>query len=169
MGDIESDRSCENVDDGIGYDGRQYRKDGATSAPRCDSKQVETDLLAKEHEQRWDTTSDVTRVSTPPPDHPGRPTNYPNPPRRRGRMKTRPGRISSTWTKRTPWRITSRPYRTSRVYVPNTLGKRPTVITNLRDVAEVRIIAERARPLQQQTSHNFKLPNRGTAQLEAQQ
>ena len=89
-----------NHGEGVGYDGKGCRMDGATSGARRDSKRVETDPLAIEqegqHKRRKRTTSDVPRPSTPPPIHPRRPAEPVDPPRRRGRLKSRPRRVSQT-------------------------------------------------------------------------
>ena len=92
MGDVEDDWDHRNVVNGGECDGNEGGKDGATSAPRRDSKRVETDVLAGyqagQHEQPQHTTSDIPRPSTPLPDHHKQPHTHPNPPRRRGRLKT---------------------------------------------------------------------------------
>ena len=46
MGDVEDDWDHRNVVSGGECDGSEGGKDGATSAPRRDSKRVETDVLA---------------------------------------------------------------------------------------------------------------------------
>ena len=83
--------------------------DGAMSSTRCDSKRVETDLLAEDkacqHEWRKRTRSDVPRPSTPPPEYPTSLTNYVDPPRRRGRMKPRPRKVNRTKMKKPTYRI----------------------------------------------------------------
>jgi hypothetical protein len=78
-------------------------KDDATSGARSDSKRVDTSLLAEgkagQHERRKRETTDVPRPSTPPTDTSKRPMDHPNPPRHRGRLKTRPTRVSNPrWT-----------------------------------------------------------------------
>ena len=50
MGDIECNWRCQNNVDGVRYDGGWWGMDGATSAARRDSKQVETDALAEYQE-----------------------------------------------------------------------------------------------------------------------
>ena len=101
-GDVERDWKRQNVVEGAGYDGRWGRMDGATSGARCNSKRVGTRSLAEEqtsqHEQRKRTTAHVPRPPIPPPSHHRRPHTHPNPPRRRGRMKTRPTSVSNPRT-----------------------------------------------------------------------
>ena len=100
LGGDEGDRERQSCGNGNDTDGRRGVKDGATSGTRRDSKRVETRPLAEDetdqHGQRKHTTGDA---STPPTIDPRRPTDHPNPPRRRGRLKTRPRRISTRkWT-----------------------------------------------------------------------
>ena len=84
--DVEGDWSRKIDVDGVGYNGRRDGKDGATSSARCDSKRVETRLLAGEKGQyqqvERDITTDVPEASTPPPNDPKRPVELPNPPHR---------------------------------------------------------------------------------------
>ena len=86
--DVEGDWSRESDGDGVGYNGRRDGKDGATSSARCDSKRVETRLLAGDKGQyqqvERDITTDVPETSTPPPNDPKRPIERLNPPCRRG-------------------------------------------------------------------------------------
>ena len=99
-GDVEGDREHQSDGDGIEMDGRQWRMDGATSGARHDSKRVGTKLLAGDeegqHERRKHTTAHVPEPSTPAHEYPRRPTDHPNPPRRRGRLKTKTRRVSQT-------------------------------------------------------------------------
>ena len=102
-GDIEGDRERQRDGDGDQRGGRRGGQDGATSGARRDPKRVETTPLAAgetgQHGRRNRRTTDVPEASKPPSIHPRRPTNQPNPPRRRGRLKTRPRRISTRkWT-----------------------------------------------------------------------
>ena len=101
-GDVERDWKRQNDVEGVGCDWNGDRKGGATSAARRDSKRVETDALAAyqedQHEQRQQTTSDVPEPSNPPHNYPRRPHTHPNPPRRRGRLKTKPTRVSQSRT-----------------------------------------------------------------------
>ena len=94
MGDVEDNWDHRNIVNGGECDGNEGGKDGATSAPHCDSKRVETDVLAGyqagQHEQPQHAMSDIPRPSTPLPDHHKQPHTHPNPPRHRGRLKTRP-------------------------------------------------------------------------------
>ena len=104
-GDVEDDRERQSDGNGVETDGIQCRMDGATSGPRCDSTRVETDQLAEDepsqcHWYKYN-TMDVPRPSAAPTDDHRLPTNHPNPPRRCGRIKTRPTSIStSRWTYR---------------------------------------------------------------------
>ena len=72
-------------------------------------KQVETRLLAGDKGQyqqvERDITTDVPETSTPPPNDPKRPIELPNPPRRRGRIKSRSGKIRRTKMKKLTYRI----------------------------------------------------------------
>ena len=98
-GDVEGDRERQSDGDGGEMDGRRCGKDGATSGTCRDSKRVETGPLAeakaRQHGRRKRETADVPRQSTPPTNHLRRPTDHPNPQRRRGRLKTRPRRVST--------------------------------------------------------------------------
>ncbi|KAF8137616.1 hypothetical protein EV363DRAFT_1536807 [Boletus edulis] len=71
-----------------------HGQDAATSAARCESKRLETDALAgykaSQHGKHNRTTADVPEVSKPPHNHHRSPTDHANPPRRRGKLKTRP-------------------------------------------------------------------------------
>lgn len=68
---IKVDWDRRNVVNGGDYNGDEGGKDGAMGAPRRDPERVGTDAPAEgdidQHEERWDTTSDVPRPSTPPP------------------------------------------------------------------------------------------------------
>ena len=98
-GDVEGDRERQSDGDGVETDRRRDCKDGETSGARCDSKRVETTLLAEgetgQYRRRTHTTTDVPEPSTPPTIDPRRPTDHPNPPRHHGRLKTRPRSIST--------------------------------------------------------------------------
>ena len=102
MGGVERDWKRETDGEGGGFDGRWWVMDGATSAARLDSERVETDALAEyqasQHEQRQRTTTNVPGPSTPPPIDHRQPNDHPNPPRRRGRLKTKPTRVSRSRT-----------------------------------------------------------------------
>ena len=99
MGTVERNWKREIDGDGDDDDGRWWGMDGATSAARRDSKRVKMDALAEyqasQHEQRQRMTTNVPGPSTPPPNHHRRPHTHPNPPRRRGRLKTRPTSVSN--------------------------------------------------------------------------
>jgi hypothetical protein len=98
-GDVESGRERQSVGDGDQAGGSRGWMDGATSGARRDSKRVETTPLAEgetgQHERRKRTTTDAPGPSEPPPDHPRSLTDYVDPPRRRGRLKTRPRKVST--------------------------------------------------------------------------
>ena len=102
-GDLEGD--CEHQSDGNGVDtdGRRCRMDGTTSGPHRDLTRVEMDPLAEDEtgQRRWykrDKT-DVPRPSTAPTDDHRLPADHPNPPRRCGRLKSRPRKVSNPrWT-----------------------------------------------------------------------
>ena len=100
LGDVEGDWKRLSDDEGIYMDGRRFWIDGATSGARHDSKQVETRPLAGvktgQHQQCNRTTAHVPRTSTPPPRYARSLSDYVNPPRRRGRIKTRSRQISQT-------------------------------------------------------------------------
>ena len=103
LGDVEGDRERQSDGDGDDMDGRPGGKDGATSGARRDSKRVKTTPLAGgkpgQYRRRKRGIADVPEASTPPTIDPRRATDQPNPPRRRGRLKTRPRRISTRkWT-----------------------------------------------------------------------
>jgi hypothetical protein len=89
-----------NIVDGVKYNGRRGRKDGATSGARCDSKQVKTRPLAgykKSQRQQYERMmGDVPRPSHPIPNQHRRLHTDPSPPRRRGQvnLKTNPRRVS---------------------------------------------------------------------------
>ena len=99
LGGDEGDLERQSCGDGDDTDGRRGIKDGATSGTRRDSKRVETGQLAEDetsqHEQRERKAAHVPRPSTPPNIDPRRPIDHPNPPRRRGRLKSRPTRVSN--------------------------------------------------------------------------
>jgi hypothetical protein len=103
-GEVEDDRERQSDGNGDHRGWRRGDKDGATSAARRDSKRVETDALAgyqtDQHNQRQRTARNVPGPSTPPPDDHRRPTYHPNPPRHRGRLKTRPRQVSQTRARR---------------------------------------------------------------------
>ena len=102
-GDVDGDRERQSDGERDEMDGRRGGMDGATSGARCESKRLETRPLAEDetdqHGQRKRTTGDAPRPSTQPTKRPRRPTDHPNPPRRRGRLKTRATSISTNqWT-----------------------------------------------------------------------
>ena len=102
-GDVECDRECQSAGDGVERDGRRCRTDGTPSGPRRNSTQVEMEPLAADetgqHGQRKRRITDVPESSKPPPIDHRLPTDHPDPPCRRGRLKTRPTRVSNPrWT-----------------------------------------------------------------------
>ena len=102
-GGDEGDRERQSDGDSDEMEGRRGGKDGATSGARRDSKRVDTTPLTAgepgQHGRRKRRTTSAPEPATPPSIDPRRPTDHPNPPRRRGRLKTRPRRISTRkWT-----------------------------------------------------------------------
>ena len=99
-GGVADDRERQSDGDGNQRGGRRGRMDDATSGARHDSKRVGTTSLAEDqasqHGRRKRKTADVPRTSTPPTTYLRRPTDNPNPPRRRGRLKTRATSISTS-------------------------------------------------------------------------
>ena len=98
-GDAEGGRERQSDGDGDETDRRQGGEDGA----RSDSKRVDTSPLAEvetgQHGRRDHRMTHAHRPSTPPPTDHRHPTDQPNPPHRRGRIKTRPRNISTNqWT-----------------------------------------------------------------------
>ena len=87
--------------EGTRYDKRRLRMNGATSGARCELKRLETRSLAEEqtsqHERRKRTTAHVPRPPIPPPipKHHRRLADHPNPPRQRGRLKSRSKSVSN--------------------------------------------------------------------------
>ena len=103
LGDVEGDWKRLSDGEGIEMDGIRHGMDGAASGASGESKRLDTRPLAEtdssQHEwreRRERRTAHVPEPSTPPPDHHRRPTDHPNPPRRRGRIKTRTRKISQT-------------------------------------------------------------------------
>ncbi|KAF8120860.1 hypothetical protein EV363DRAFT_1187872, partial [Boletus edulis] len=98
--DVERDWKCEKDEDGVHIDGRGEGQTAATSAARRDSKRVETDSLAEyksnQHGKRERTMTGVPEASKPSTQHPRQPTDHANPPRRRGRLKSRPKSVNTT-------------------------------------------------------------------------
>ena len=99
----EGGRERQNDGDGGQTDKGPGGKDGATSGARRDSKRVDTTPLTAgkpgQRGRRKRETADVPEASTPPTIDPRRSTDHLNPPRRRGRLKTRARSISTRkWT-----------------------------------------------------------------------
>ena len=103
-GDVEGDRERRNDGDGIEMDVEWCRTDSATSGAHRDLKRVGSRPLAgveaSQHGRRRRTTAHVPEPSTLPPEHHRRPTDYANPPRRRGRIKTKPRRVSQAGSRK---------------------------------------------------------------------
>ena len=95
---VESDWRRRKDGEGVGYARRRGGNDGTTSGTHGDSKRVDPRPLAEgvpgQHGKRKRRTTDVPGPSRPPPTHPRPPTEYVDPPRRRGRLKSRPRRVS---------------------------------------------------------------------------
>ncbi|KAF8123185.1 hypothetical protein EV363DRAFT_1357214 [Boletus edulis] len=98
--DVERDWKREKDADIVHIDGRGEGQGAATSAARRDSKRVETDSLAEyksnQHGKRERTMTGVPEASKPSTQHPRQPTDHANPPRRRGRLKSRPKSVNTT-------------------------------------------------------------------------
>ena len=99
-GDVDGEWERQSDGDGDEMDGIRQGMDDATSGASGESRRLDTRPLAEtdssQHERRERGTAHVPRLSTPPPDHHRRPMDHPNPPRRRGRMKTRSRQVSRT-------------------------------------------------------------------------
>ena len=100
------ERQCDG--NGVGYDGRRCRKDGATSSARRESKRLKTRLLAEteegQYERRHHMTDYAPGPSTPPPCYARSLSAYVDPPRRQGRLKPQPRRVSHPrWTYQATW------------------------------------------------------------------
>ena len=97
-GDIEDDREHQSDGDGDEMNGRTARMDDATSGARRESKRLESRPIAEnetsQNEQRERKIAHVPRPSTPPTIDHRHPMDHVNPPRRRGRIKTRPRQVS---------------------------------------------------------------------------
>ena len=112
--DIEGDWRCENDSNCVGFDGIRARMDGTTNVVCSDPKRVDTRTLAgyasSQHGCNKRTTANVPGSPTPLGKNPRRPTDNPNPPRRRGKLKTSTTSVSqtrpcertyhTTWTRR---------------------------------------------------------------------
>ena len=103
-GDVGGERERESDGDGVGIDRIWCWMYGATSGARHDSKRVDTRQLAgveaSQHEQRKHETAYAPRPSIPPPEYHRRPTNQPNPPHRRGHIRTTSRRISQAGSRK---------------------------------------------------------------------
>ncbi|KIJ08005.1 hypothetical protein PAXINDRAFT_18829 [Paxillus involutus ATCC 200175] len=97
--EVEGEIGDQSEEEGCQRDGRTNDTGDATSSASCDSLRVETGALA-EHEDgqqqngTQNISTDVPTPSTPSTKRPKRPTHHANPPRRRGRLKTQPMKVS---------------------------------------------------------------------------
>ena len=140
-GDIGDEWKRQSDGDGVKMDETGCRMDGATSGARRNSKQVETQPLAGvetgQHQQRNRMTAHVPQPSTPPPRYARSLSNYMNPPRRRGRIKTRSRQVSRAQARKLTHQF-ERSHRgcigrpRSDGYTPYTWLKTPTKVTHLR-------------------------------------
>ena len=115
MGELASVRGVEgnwrrrNDGEWVRYDGRRGGKHGTTSGASHDSKRVGVRLLAGnksgQNGKRKRAKTDVPGPSRPPPSHPRRSTEPVDPPRRRGRLKTRPKRIRRSKRRKLTYRV----------------------------------------------------------------
>ena len=101
--DVEGDWERQSDGNGVGYDGRRCRMDGTTSGASGDSKRVDTRSLAEvrssQQERRKRTMAHAPRPSTPTLRYARSLSDHVDPPRRRGRLKTRPRNVSyPRWT-----------------------------------------------------------------------
>ena len=106
-GDVEDDRERQSDGNGDDTDWIRGGMDDATSGASGESKRLDTRPLAEtdssQHErceQRERRTAHVPEPSTPPPEYHRRPTDQPNPPHRRGRIKTISRQVSQTRSRR---------------------------------------------------------------------
>ena len=93
--DVGGNWSRENDGDSIGDDGREFWMDGATSGARLDMKTLAT-AQVDQHGQQERKPANAPEPSTPSHMHPIRHASHPNPPRRRGKLKTSSRNISQT-------------------------------------------------------------------------
>ena len=103
LGDVKCDRERQSDGDGVEMDGNRCRMDGATSGASGGSKRLDTRPLAEtdssQHEQRKYKIAHVPQPSIPPPCYARSLSTYVDPPRRRGRLKSRPRNVSHPrWT-----------------------------------------------------------------------
>ncbi|KIJ12359.1 hypothetical protein PAXINDRAFT_14835 [Paxillus involutus ATCC 200175] len=100
--EVEGEIGGQSEGDGGHRDGRTINTGSPTSGTSRDSKRVETGALpdnetSQQHNGKPRASTSSPEPSTPPTPLPyatKRPTHHPNPPRRRGRLKTRPTRVS---------------------------------------------------------------------------
>lgn len=100
LGVAEDEWKRRNDRERVGMEGKWCRMDGATSSTSCDSKRVETRLLAGDkgsgqHEWQRQKPNDVPEPSTPLGIHPRRPTKPVDEPRRRGKLKSQSRSVST--------------------------------------------------------------------------
>ena len=101
--DVKRDLEQQSNVEGDQIGGRQGWKDDVTSGAHSDSIRVETEPLAadKTGQHRWykHDKMDVCRPSTAPTIDHRPPADHPDPPHRRGRLKSRPRSVSNhMWT-----------------------------------------------------------------------
>ncbi|KAH0829128.1 hypothetical protein J3R83DRAFT_2604, partial [Lanmaoa asiatica] len=108
-GVVQDDRSRRNDGDGIHIDGRRRGKGGAPSSARSNSKRVNTKMLAGEkvNQREWykRPKAHVPGLSKLLPKHPRSPTEHVDPPRRRGRLKSQPRRVSRARVRKLTYRL----------------------------------------------------------------
>lgn len=100
LGVAEDEWKRRNDRERVGMEGKWCWMDGATSSTSCDSKRVETRLLAGDegsgqHERQKQKPNDVPEPPTPLGIHPRRPTKPVDEPRRRGKLKSQSRSVST--------------------------------------------------------------------------
>ena len=103
-GEVEGDRERQSDGDGIEMDREWCWTDSATSGARRDSRRVGLQPLAEvrssRQERRQRTMAHAPRPSTPPSRYARSLSDHVDPPRRRGRLKTKSRRVSQTQARR---------------------------------------------------------------------
>ena len=142
---IKADWRCQTDVEGITYNQEWGEMDGATSGTCHNSTRVETDLLAIEMEgqceQHKRMKNNAPRPSRPPPVSPRSLTNYVDPPRWWGQIKSLPRKIRRAKIRRSthqvilPRRGQSGHIKHIRyvAYTVQRLGEHPTVTMNEKD------------------------------------
>jgi hypothetical protein len=154
--DVEGDWSRESDGDGVGYHGERGKMEGVTSGACGDSKRVDPRPLADREGQHQrftrNETAHVPEPSTPPTNDHKRSTELPDPPRRRGKLKSRTKRIRRSKMKKSTYRIVrprrGQSRRIERIgyveYEVQMLGEHPGKIPAQHDTAEVEDTRSRA-------------------------